>query len=416
MARLMYHPCHVGLAMAMVLAGVARATPAPPFAQLLDQASHAPHAQILDAEVERADGLSRQARARPNPTLSLYSDNLAGGGPYAGFGSSETTLQLNQPLELGGKRSARIAAGEAGLAAARAKSLDGRIAFAADLARAHAAVEVAERQIELAQDEVEEAGDVLNLAKAMVAAGKESRLRQLQAETELNTLQADLAGCLAERSAALAHLSALAGVAQAFTGLSESLLARMAAKPATGPVDPLQNAAVLAAQAEQRAAQARVEVEQRRATPDVTVQFGVRRLEANRANALVAGVSIPLGVFDQNRGNIAAAQGEQRSAQAREEAIRLEAQAALMATMAQIAAAQAKADAAQKTLTTAQEAYRLAQIAYEGGKAPLSELIDARHRLGLARASLLQADMARFDARANLARLQGRTITGDVIS
>jgi cobalt-zinc-cadmium efflux system outer membrane protein len=43
------------------------------------------------------------------------------------------------------------------------------------------------------------------------------------------------------------------------------------------------------------------------------------------------------------------------------------------------------------------------------------ELLAARHGLGTARDTLLDARTAQFEARASLARLQGRTITGEVI-
>ncbi|MFT8108436.1 TolC family protein, partial [Salmonella enterica subsp. enterica serovar Enteritidis] len=82
---------------------------------------------------------------------------------------------------------------------------------ATELARAYAGAEIASRRIELAEDEVEEATADLKAARALVGAGKEARLRQVQAETELNTLEADLETTRAQKVAALARLSALAG-------------------------------------------------------------------------------------------------------------------------------------------------------------------------------------------------------------
>ena len=46
---------------------------------------------------------------------------------------------------------------------------------------------------------------------------------------------------------------------------------------------------------------------------------------------------------------------------------------------------------------------------------PLVELLAARHGLGTARSTVLDAETARFEARARLARLAGRTITGEPI-
>ncbi len=153
----------------------------------------------------------------------------------------------------------------------------------------------------------------------------------------------------------------------------------------------------------------------RQAIPDVTVSVGVRRLEVDNANALLAAVSVPFPLFDRNRGNIDAAQAELRGAQAREAATRLEAEAAIQASLALNEAADARAAAADRTLSTAEESYRLARIAYEAGKSPLIELLAARHGLGAARGVVLDARAAQFDARASLARLEGRTITGEPV-
>jgi outer membrane protein, heavy metal efflux system len=255
----------------------------------------------------------------------------------------------------------------------------------------------------------------LRVARALVGAGKEARLRQVQAETELNTLQADLENARAFKTVALARLSALAGMTTPFTGLSESLLDRLDAKPAFGPIDAMQATTVRVAEAEQDAAARAVTVQQRLAIPNVTAQLGVRQLRVASGPALVAGISVPLPFFDRNQGNIAAARAELQGAEARAAAARLEAEAGTRAGLALVEAADARAAAAQRTLTTAEEGYRLARIAYEAGKSPLIELLAARQNLGVARGLILDAAAARLDARANLARLQGLTITGEAV-
>ncbi|GAM01532.1 TolC family protein [Sphingomonas parapaucimobilis] len=401
--------------LAALCPGAGWAQIAPPFAQLLRQAREAPRIAALDADVAQARGLAEQARARPNPSINLYGENFAGDLRTNARDQQQTTFQIDQPIELGGKRAARIAAGDAGMAVAQARSREGRVAFATELARAYAAAEIADRRIALAEDEVEEATDVLKVSRALVAAGKEARLRQVQAETELHTMESDLEVARAQRVGALARLAAMAGSPRPYTALAESLIDRMDARPASGPVDPMQSAAVKLAQAEREAAARAVTVQQRRATPDITAQLGVRQLRVANGPAIVAGVTIPLPVFDRNRGNIAAAQAELWGMEARAAATRLEAEAGTHAARAQIDAADARATAAKRTLATAEEAYRLARIAYEAGKAPLIELLSARHNLGAARGVILDADIARFDARATLARLAGLSITGEPV-
>lgn len=396
-------------------AGPAWSQTAPPFAQLLREAGDNPRVKLLDADVSRAEGVAEQARARPNPSVSIYAENFVGDLTRNARDQQQTTFQIDQPIELGGKRSARIAAGEAGIVAAQARSRDGRLAFATELARAYVAAEIADRRIAISEDEVDQANGDLKVARALVGAGKEARLRQIQAETELNTLQAALEAARAQKTLALARLASLSGVSTPFTGLSESLLDRLATRPAYGPLDPMQTTTVRLAEAERSEAERQVTVQQRLAIPNVTAQLGVRQLRVASGPAVVAGISVPLPFFDRNRGNIAAARAELQSAEARAAVARLDAETGTRAAAALAEASDQRAAAAERTVATAQEGYRLARIAYEAGKSPLIELLAARRNLGIARSTVLDAFQARLDARANLARLQGLTITGEPV-
>lgn len=405
----------IGSLITMLPAGMACAQTAPPFAQLLRETRDTPRITALEADIARARGLAEQARARPNPSISVYAENFIGDLQRNARDQQQTTFQVDQPIELGGKRSARIAAGEAGVAAAEVRGLDGRLVYATELARAYAGAEIAERRIALAQDQVAQAQDDLKVARALVGAGKEARLRQVQAETELNTLEAELENTRALKTGALARLSALAGTSIPYTGISESLLDRLDPKSVVGPVDPMHATTVRVAEAEREAAARAVTVQQRLAIPNVTAQLGVRQLRVASGPAVVAGVSIPLPFFDRNRGNISAARAELQGAEARAAAARLEAEAGARAALALVEAADQRTTAAQRTVATAEEGYRLARIAYEAGKSPLIELIAARRNLGVARGVALDALGARLDARANLARLAGLTITGEPV-
>ncbi len=402
----------VALAATFAAAPPAAAQLAPPFPQLLAAGDAAPRIAALDARTRAAEGLAEQARARPNPSISGYVENIGGSDPYGGVARAETTIQYNHVLELGGKRASRIAAGTAGVDAARARAHAGRVGYAHDLARAYAMAEIAGRRIALAEEEVAEATTDLKVARAMVAAGKEARLRELRADSEVAALTADLAVTRAAYATALAQLAVLTGADTPYAGLSASLLDTL---PPMAPVGPVAPPEVRVALAERDAAAARSTAERRRALPDLSLQFGVRRLEADRATALVAGVSLPLNLFDRNRGNIAAAEAERTAAEidlrAQEQAARTMAAAAAQ----QVAAADSRAAAALRSVGTAAETYRLTRIAYESGKAPLSEVLIARHDLGLARGTALDAAAARIDARAALARLQGRALTGDLV-
>src|SRR5690606_19459517 len=171
--------------------------------------------------------------------------------------------------------------------------------------------------------------------------------------------------------------------------------------------------AYLAAQLEREAAARRLTTERRRAAPDVTVSVGVRRFEEDDATAMVAGVSVPLPLFDRNRGNIAAARAEASAADARLNAARLEAEAAVRTSAARSAAAESRLGAARQGETTAQEAYRLARLGYEAGRLPLAELVAARRALAEAREQTIAAAVERISAQAAMARLSGVATPGE---
>jgi cobalt-zinc-cadmium efflux system outer membrane protein len=83
-------------------------------ADLLDMANgKAPATEAAQASVDAARAGRTIAGLRPNPTAQTQVENVAGSNSYGGFQQAETTVMLNVPIELGRKRSARIAQADA---------------------------------------------------------------------------------------------------------------------------------------------------------------------------------------------------------------------------------------------------------------------------------------------------------------
>ena len=76
---------------------------------LAQGAQNSPRISQARAQAQAAEARARQAGVSPNPEISLEVENFAGTGPYRDTRSAETTLALSQRIELGGKRSARVA-------------------------------------------------------------------------------------------------------------------------------------------------------------------------------------------------------------------------------------------------------------------------------------------------------------------
>jgi cobalt-zinc-cadmium efflux system outer membrane protein len=401
-------PLRAALASAVcgALYKAAAAQTAPPLEILLREAT-APRLLVGEAETRAAEGRALQARARPNPTLDLQVENIGGDGPYRDFQSAETTLSVGQTLELGGKRSARVAAADAELNTARSRAGLNRVAFARDLAVAYVAAEAAGERLGVARDAVDLAEADARAARLLVDAGKEAELRILQAQAALSAAQADASRAEAEASSALARLSALTGGEQTYIAVTPGLLDRAWLSASDG-----QPQTVAVAEAEQTAASRKLDLERRRATPDVTVSFGLRRLAGDDATAAVAGVSLSLPLFDRNRGAAKSAQAEADAARARLATARANAVAERRIAEGEARAADHSVDAAREGEAAAREAYRLARLGYEAGKLPLIELLAARRDLIAARQRHIEARLTRAKAAADLAQASGQIAFG----
>lgn len=397
------------VAMATAVTGPAWADPAPSFEALLERIGLTPTTVEADALLDAAEARVRQARVRPNPELGLEAENAFGSGPFSGYNNAETTLSLTQDLELWGRRGARVAVARADAGTAGLRRDLATIEAGARLALVYAEAEAAQRRFLLAEEALTVTIADTRAALILVEEGREPLLRGIQGESEAAAARAALDEAEAERDAAFARLTAVAMLPMPVTSIDASLIDRVpAAASATYGATP----EVRVAEAERAAAESRIEVERIRTQPDVRASVGVRRYEAEDATALTFGLSVPLPLFDRNRGNIEAAQADFRAADARLMGARQEAEADRNAAEARLRASVSRVTASDAGVTTAEEAYRLSRIGFEAGRISQLELRSSRAALIAARNAAVDARLARVRAEIDLARLQGRAPFG----
>jgi cobalt-zinc-cadmium efflux system outer membrane protein len=360
--------------------------------------SHSP--AIADAERE-------QAAALPNPELS-----------YLREGSDTRTVQLSQTLELGGKRSARIGVAD------RQRELAGdavavhRAGLLADVSAAYLEALVASQRVELAQAEVDLAAQATSAASRRVAAGKISPLEQTRSSVAEAAARLELAKAVATSTLTrrrLATLCADPNVGVRPTGSDPDVRVRFTT-PAfvEAPMPPLHellarlddSAALRHARTTFNHAEAQAKLERAKRVPDLTLTLGRKREPDDPARTqTVAGVVIPLPLFDSNKGNMLAAL--RRTEQARDE---LEAERQRLHEA--VADAWQRADIGriqvaaitESVLPPAQDAYAAAVKGFELGKFSFLDVLDAQRTLFQARAQYLSALSERYRAIADLQR------------
>ena len=224
-------------------------------------------------ELEATEGPVLQGGAWPNPELSFLLEDKQ-------RATRTTTLQINQPIELGAKRAARISAAEHGRDIAAAELAAKRADLWATAVSAFYEVLLAQEHVKLAGDSTELARRAADAAGKRVQAGKISpveetkarvaeaaaRLEAAQAASELRLSRQRLAAAWGDPSPRFDRVESDSALASVPT--FDAVSARLATSPS-----------LRRAQIEVQRRSALSDLERAKRTPDMTVSLGVKRDE-----------------------------------------------------------------------------------------------------------------------------------------
>jgi cobalt-zinc-cadmium efflux system outer membrane protein len=354
-------------------------------------------------EVAAQDGAITQARALPNPEFEFLREGQD-------RSKRTTTAQLGIPIELGGKRAARVDAArrEQDVAAAELDALRARVR--ADAIAAFYEAVAAPDPPRLAQELAALAQRAAGAAARRVDAGKAPPLEATRANVAQANARIEALQAVRELEGARIRLAALWGGKAAEIELAVPGSLEL---PAALPLAQLE--ARLALSPASRRAQAVVThqeslagVERSKRTPDVTLIVGTRRENPDSHQQAVLGVSLPLPLFNRNGGALLASLRRVDKARDELEAERLRLHAELAQAHARLTAALAEAAMiAADIVPGAEEAFRLAGRGYELGKFGLLDVLDAQRAFFQARHQYIKAVADSHRASADIERLVG---------
>ncbi|SOY68126.1 TolC family protein [Cupriavidus taiwanensis] len=354
-------------------------------------------------ELDATEGDLVQSRVLPNPELAVSMEDTR-------KASRSTTGQVNLPIELGGKRAARIGLAERGRELAQAELGSTRAELRAAVIARFFGVLVAQERVRLAEGSVGIASQAADAAGRRVAAGKVAPLEATRARVEQANAELELAEATGALQSARQSLAALWGDSVPRFAQARGDLDALPSRPAPAALQaaledsPLLEASRLAAER----SRADVAVQRSRQYPDVTVSLGAKRdNEANR-NMAVLGVAIPLPLFDRNQGNLYAALRRADGAQDAHAATRVRLQGELKQASTQLSVSRAAAQTLQASvLPAAEQAYAAASRGFEAGKFNFLDVLDAQRTLFQARIRYLDVLARTYDAAASIDRILG---------
>ncbi len=361
-------------------------------------------------DVRAREAQAIQAAARPNPELALELEDFAGSGSRSGLDGAQTTISLGQLVELGGKRAARVKLAERDTTLAGWDFETRRIAVLTDATKAFVAVLALQEREALVAELASLAGETLRSVASTVRAGAVSPVEEERARVNLERVQLEVARSAKELETARVLLAATWGESAASFG---RVRGELGALPALPPL-----AALLAAAPEspelarwnseiaQR--EAAIALEHTRRTPDLTVSVGARHFAEGSDAALVAGISVPLPLFNRNRGNILDARYRLARAEAERRLADVSVRSGVTAIYQDLAIAHSEAEALRdRIIPRAQRVFQETRRGYATGLFRYVEVLDAQRTLFDARRELLDALAAFHLAATDAERLTG---------
>lgn len=248
----------------------------------------------------------------PPLSAGIGIENAPGSGKARGFDQAEITLTLAGVLERGGKLDARRALAQTRIDALSMEREGKRLDLLAETARRYLAMVAAQRQIELARQDIAQRQRTVAAARQRLAAGASPESVVLTAQAMLARAEMERDRAAQRETVARQHLAALWGERDPVFDIVAS---DPLALPAIADVETL--SALLSRTPEllrfndaQRIAESRARLAQTQARSDIDWQVGVRRLQESGDFSLVGSVAMPLGSRARAQPAIRAAEAE----------------------------------------------------------------------------------------------------------
>ena len=375
---------------------------------------YSPRLKSAAAGVEAAKGVENQAGHLPNPEIGFEAGNVAGSGEFGGTDSAEFTYSLTQTVEIGGKRSARRNAAEAARGAAGTALMVEQLGIKRDVRIAYCDALAKDEAVRLAVEQEQLAKDVLQTVSEQVQAAAEPEIQLSKAEVAYAASVIERERKEHELKVAKERLAKLLGTSALDSSLDHAHFFELRApgsienyRANLARIPDIQRFSHIEMEKESL-----LDLERARAIPDPKFSLGVRDFRGSGDQAFIFSVSLPIPVFNQNRGNVARAHAEVRQAvnDARQAKLTLERQ--LTESWEQWSTYYSEAQRLKtKLLPSAERAFKLARVGFAKGRFSYHEVLDAQRTLFDAKSQYYDSLRRYHTARANVERLG--TVVGE---
>ena len=348
--------------------------------QLLEERSPRTAAERATIDVVAADRIT--ANAFPNPSLSWGGSRLVSGLSTGAV--TQHQFVVDQPLPLFGQRRARVDLANLNVSAEKARvdaelagrRLDVREAFASLVAR--------QEELRILKDSYADLQRIERVVRGRAESGESSRYDVLRIETEGRSLEVEVMNAATGVEDASGRLAALLG----FPGWTPEAVGTLAPANVPTEIEDLWSTAqhrlpgIVALRERQGAAQGGLALARRERVPIPELSGGALTTREVTGTSAFVGLSLPLPLFDRNRGAIVRATAEIDAASLEMNAEVAEARAEIERTRTTLVShRRTLAMLEDEVVQKLPDLRRMAEDAYREGRGGILDLLDASRSL-----------------------------------
>lgn len=367
--------------------------------------SHSPDLAASRYGVTLREGEVLQARLPANPEVSIEAENLKAKGALSGE-NQELTARVSQTVDLSQIPRAAVAVREKHLAQLEMEAVRKRVR--ARVRQQFVSLLAAQEHIALSKELVQLAGTAHGFAAERVRSGKAPPTDSLQSLVALALARIDSGNAADEVGLTRKALASACGQPVVTFDSADGRLGPVKSVPpwetlvASVPVSPEWKRSDL----EGRVRDAEIRAEKSARVPPITLEAGIRQVPNQDGRAFVAGLSLPLPVWNWNQGAIRSAKARKAKAGEEGKIQRLDFLDRLAGLHNQAASSYREATMlASQVLPAATATFAGAQEAYRLGKFGSLDALNAQRALFEARSHYLSALTAHHMAVAELEEL-----------
>lgn len=265
-----------------------------------------PSLKSKNLEISAFQAAALQAGLYPNPGVGIDLENILGTGDLGGFNAGENTFFITQDFVLGGRLSKAEKVQLINSNVAKWELEKERLNLISEIRKSFTIISSLQHQNELNKKLLKISREFLMNLDRRIKAGKVSPAEASRASLISTALEIQIQNTEMQLASEKGRLKALLGKpTMQFTSVENisnlnydipelDVLREMI----------LESPSLAQYKTEMQRVKAAVELEKAKVIPDLSISLGIRRLNETSDNAFVLGASIPLPLFDDNRGNI----------------------------------------------------------------------------------------------------------------